>query len=59
MSYAYLFKYIIIGDTGINICVHTMLNYSENVTFYVELQEWESLVCFSSSQISGFNLCMI
>jgi hypothetical protein len=53
MSYAYLFKYIIIGDTGI---VPTILSSSDiNPT----LQGWGNHVCFYNLLIKDFNQFMI
>ena len=49
MSYSYLFKYIIIGDTGSEIAFL--------IFYYFIDQVWESHACFFSSQTNASNRC--
>jgi len=48
MSYAYLFKYIIIGDTGLFVFLYIF-------AFLIFLQALGSHVYFFNSLIKGFN----
>ena len=53
MSYAYLFKYIIIGDTG-NVIFIKIFRIFNSLIF----QEWESLVFCFNLQTKGSNQFM-
>lgn len=57
MAYAYLFKYIIIGDTGA--CVSWMISDERNFLCFCFGQVWANRVCCCNSPTNVFSLYMI
>lgn len=52
MSYAYLFKYIIIGDTGNYTTMHLVFSFSVNGSFHVDLLNKQNILFSLPDQAS-------